>query len=682
MQLCFLFEKNRIEKRLKQLSAFHFSISVLSNLYISTFTHQHIKFSQYLCPMNHLSVENLSKSYNEKQLFSNITFGISQGQKVALVGHNGSGKSTLLRIIAGKETPDNGNVVFANDLRIAYLHQNPQFREGDTVKEAVFDRENPLLALVSDYEYYLNLSATDPVAAEKLQDLLPAMEAHNAWDYESQVQQILGKLGIHDLQQQVTQLSGGQKKRVAMAKTLIEKPDFLILDEPTNHLDLETIEWLEDYLAKAQLTLLMVTHDRYFLERVTNEILELEGGGLFKYKGNYSYFLEKKAEREQMQAAEVDKARNLMRKELDWVRRQPKARGTKAKYRMDAFEDIKDKASQKLGRAQMELDVKTSRIGGKILEIKKISKSFKDKTLFKNFSYTFKKGDRIGIVGKNGMGKSTFLNVLTGQLPPDSGDIDAGTTTVFGYYSQEEAVFNPEHRVIDIVKEVAEVIETGSGKELTASQFLNYFQFPPAVQYTPVGKLSGGEKRRLQLLRVLIKSPNFLILDEPTNDLDITTLNILEEYLESFGGSLLIVSHDRYFMDRLVDHLFVFEGDEEIRDFPGNYTDYRDTKAAEDTLAKEKGTTRPSKKETESTAPPASAKNDKKKLSFKEQKEFEQLEKDIAALEAKKANLIQQLNSGEGNHEELSKWAAEIETIGNTVDEKELRWLELSELAN
>ncbi len=631
--------------------------------------------------MNHLSVENLSKSFNEKQLFSDITFGISQGQKVALVGHNGSGKSTLLRIIAGKETSEGGNVVFANDLRIAYLHQNPQFREGDTVKEAVFDRDNPLLALVSDYEYYLNLSATDPAAAEKLQDLLPAMEAHNAWDYESQVQQILGRLGIHDLQQQVTRLSGGQKKRVAMAKTLIEKPDFLILDEPTNHLDLETIEWLEDYLAKAQLTLLMVTHDRYFLERVTNEIIELDGGNLYKYKGNYSYYLEKKAEREQMQAAEVDKAKNLMRKELDWVRRQPKARGTKSKYRLEAFDGLKEKASQKLGRAQMELDVKTSRIGGKILEIKKISKSFKDKTLFKNFSYTFKKGDRIGIVGKNGMGKSTFLNVLSGQLKPDTGEIDAGTTTVFGYYSQEEAVFNPEHRVIDIVKEVAEVIETGSGKELTASQFLNYFQFPPAVQYTPVGKLSGGEKRRLQLLRVLIKSPNFLILDEPTNDLDITTLNILEEYLESFGGSLLIVSHDRYFMDRLVEHLFVFEGNEEIRDFPGNYTDYRDTKEEEESIAKEKSkeVSAAPKKEAEKTSPKAKTEN--RKLSFKEQKEFEQLEKEIAELEAKKSKLIEQLNSGKGDHEELSKWAGEIETIGNTLDEKELRWLELSEFA-
>lgn len=631
--------------------------------------------------MNHLSVENLSKSYNEKELFADITFGISQGQKVALVGHNGSGKSTLLRIVTGHETPDSGKVVFSNDLRVAYLHQNPQFREGDTVKEAVFDRDNPLLALVADYEYYLQQSATDPAAAEKLQELLPAMEDHNAWDYESQVKQILGKLGIHDLEQQVTQLSGGQKKRVAMAKTLIEKPDFLILDEPTNHLDLETIEWLEDFLAKAQMSLLMVTHDRYFLERVTNEILELDGGKLHKYKGNYSYYLEKKAEREQMQATEVEKARNLMRKELDWVRRQPKARGTKSKYRMDAFEGIKEKATQKLGRDQMELDVKSSRIGGKILEIKKISKSFDDKVLFKNFSYTFKKGDRIGIIGQNGTGKSTFLNILTGQIKPDTGEIDAGTTTVFGYYSQEERVFNPEHRVIDIVKEVAEVVETGSGKELTASQFLNYFQFPPAVQYTPVGKLSGGEKRRLQLLRVLIKSPNFLILDEPTNDLDITTLNILEEYLENFGGSLVIVSHDRYFMDRLVDHLFVFEGDQKIRNFPGNYSDYRDTKAEEKADVKEQEAALAKKTDKQAPAKPA-AESNKRKLSFKEQREFEQLEKEIASLEQKKSQLVEQLNKGEGKHEELTAWSQEIETLHAEINNKEMRWLELSEFAS
>ncbi|WP_017733130.1 ABC-F family ATP-binding cassette domain-containing protein [Nafulsella turpanensis] len=628
--------------------------------------------------MNHLSVENLSKSYNEKELFSGITFGINQGQKVALVGHNGCGKSTLLRIITGHETSDSGQVVFANDLRVAYLHQNPQFREGDTVKEAVFDRQNPLLALVSDYEYYLHKSETDPAAAEKLQELLPAMEEQNAWDYESQVTQILGKLGVYDLEQRVDKMSGGQKKRVAMAKTLIEKPDFLILDEPTNHLDLETIEWLEDYLAKAQLTLLMVTHDRYFLERVTNEIIEIDGGKLYKYKGNYSYFLEKKAEREQMQATEVDKARNLMKKELEWVRRQPKARGTKAKYRMDAFEDIKDKASQKLGRSQMELDVKTSRVGGKILEVKKISKSYGNKTLFKDFSYTFKKGDRIGVVGKNGMGKSTFLNILTGAIPPDSGEVDKGTTIVFGYYSQEEAVFNPEHRVIDVVKEVAEVVQTGSGKELTASQLLNYFQFPPAVQYTPVKKLSGGERRRLQLLRVLIKSPNFLILDEPTNDLDITTLNILEEYLESFGGSLIIVSHDRYFMDRLVDHLFVLEGNETIRDFPGNYTDYRETIAEEAAEEKEKEQAAQTKKE-QPAPKPAPTKTEKRKLTFKEQKEFEQLEKEIASLDQKRKKLIEQLNSGSGNHEELTTLSKEIEEIGEQIDEKEMRWLELSE---
>lgn len=625
--------------------------------------------------MNHLSVENLSKSFHENALFDGLNFGLEAGSKAALVGRNGSGKTTLLRILAGQEKPDTGVVAYKQGLRVAFLPQQPQFEPGKTVRQALYDPKHPHMALVMEYEQLVEEAAQNPKANDRLQELLPQMDAHNLWDFESQVKQTLGKLGIHQLDQFIDELSGGQRKRVALARALLERPDLLILDEPTNHLDLQAIEWLEDYLSRAQLTLLLVSHDRYFLERATNEILELDGGQLHRHPGSYGLYLERKAERISQQNQAADKAHSLMKKELDWVRRQPQARGTKAKYRLDAFEDLKDRAKDHVKESRLEIDVKTRRLGGKILELEHVKKAYDGRTLIEDFNYIFRKGDRVGIVGPNGVGKSTFLNLIAGLETPTDGNIVKGETVVIGYYTQEELSFNPEHRVIDIVKEVAEVIETGTGKTLTASQFLNQFLFPPDKQYTPVGKLSGGERRRLQLLRVLIKNPNFLILDEPTNDLDIDTLNVLEDYLENFSGCLMMVSHDRFFMDRLVEHLFVFEGKGHIRDFPGNYTDYRVTKQAEEAEQQqtEKKEEEPVKKEQKAAAP-------KRKLSFKEQREFEQLEQDIASLEERKASLIENMNQG-GDHEALTAWASELEEINDQLDEKEMRWLELSELA-
>lgn len=622
--------------------------------------------------MNYLSAESISKSFNEKLLFTNINFGISQGEKVALVGINGSGKSTLLKIINGEEKPDTGLVSFKKDIKVSSLGQNPVFNEEDTVMSSIFNASNELLTTIRDYEYHLHHSATEERSQNLLPDLMEKMDSLQAWDYESQIQQILGKLGIYDLEKKIKHLSGGQKKRVALAKALIDKPDLLILDEPTNHLDLETIEWLEGFLANQQLTLLLVTHDRYFLEKVTNVILELEGGSLFKYKGNYSYFLEKKAEREEREATEVEKAKNLMRKEQEWMRRQPKARGTKAKYRVDAFQDLKEKASKNLQKSEIELSVQAQRQGGKILEVEHVYKAYEDRKLIKDFSYVFKKGDRIGIIGPNGIGKSTFLNLLTQKIQPDTGKVDPGTTTKYGYYTQMELDFKENQRVIDIVKEIAEFVKMGDGREISASQFLQHFQFPPQRQYDMVSKLSGGEKRRLQLLRVLIKNPNFLILDEPTNDLDIQTLNILEEFLQNFPGCLLLVSHDRYFMDQLVDHLFVFEGEGVIKDFPGNYTDYR--------FYKEEGEA--NKEKAPSISKPKTSENknqEKRKLSYNEKKEYEQLENEIAQIETQKEALVNKLNSGSQDHEELAKWAKEIKELDKLIEEKSDRWLELGE---
>jgi ABC transport system ATP-binding/permease protein len=622
--------------------------------------------------MNYLSAEFISKSFGDKWLFKNESVGISKGEKIALVGANGTGKSTLLNILAGKLPPDEGKVSVRKDITLGYLGQHPQFDEESTILDTLFASDNPTLSAVKAYEEALNGNGN-------LAQCIERMDALKAWDYEARVKQILGKLGIHELDKPVKQLSGGQRKRVAMARVLIEQPDLLIMDEPTNHLDLETIEWLENLIATGQQTLLLVTHDRYFLDRVANEIIEISQGQFFRYKGNYSYFLEKKAERELAQEAETEKAKNLMRKELEWMRRQPKARGTKSKSRIDAFYELKDKATRQNTGNTLELSVKTARQGSKIAELEKVNKQFGNQVLIKDFSYVFKKLDKIGIIGKNGVGKTTFLNMLTGKLQPDSGKIDLGETTSFGYYTQDELSFREDQRVIDVVLEIAEVVTMANGQTVTASQFLQYFQFSGPMQYSFVSKLSGGEKRRLQLLKVLIKNPNFLILDEPTNDLDLVTLNILEDFLQNFPGSLLIVTHDRYFMDQLVDHLFVFEGEGKIRDFPGNYTDYREWLEEEEKQRKLESAA----KTPPVQAPPVSRQDNssaRKKISFKEKQEYEQLEKEIEALEHQKRGLVEKMAGSMASHQELTAWALEIEEIDRKLSKKSDRWLELGEL--
>ncbi|MFN3378005.1 MAG: ABC-F family ATP-binding cassette domain-containing protein [Runella zeae] len=618
--------------------------------------------------MNYLSAENISKSFGDKWLFKDLTIGLNRGDKVALIGANGTGKTTLMTILAGITPLDQGVVSIRKDIRVGYLDQAPDFDHQFPVMEVLFSGNNPVALAVKEYEQALLLDDET-----RLTKAIERVDSLQGWDFEARVKEILGKLGVPDVEAKIGTLSGGQRKRVALAKVLIESPDLLILDEPTNHLDLSMVEWLENYLNTQNTTLLLVTHDRYFLDTVCNTIVELDNGNLYTYRGNYAYFLEKKAEREAVEAAEIDKARNLYRKELDWIRRQPKARGTKAKYRVDAFEDTKEKASQRRYDNQMELNVKSTRLGSKIVELQSIGKRFGDKTVVHNFLYTFKKGDRIGIVGKNGAGKSTLLNMITGALRPDNGQVVRGDTVQFGYYQQTDLEYKDGQRVVDWVKEVAEVIRLGTGQTVTASQYLQAFLFPPNKQGTLIEKLSGGEKRRLQLLRVLMAEPNFLILDEPTNDLDITTLNVLEEFLMNFPGCLIIVSHDRYFLDRLVDHLFVFEEGGNIRDFPGNYTDYRNF-LAENTISKVES------KNTVERPTPTPPTTTKRKASYKEQKEFESLEIEMAKLEQEKADYIQKLNGGSNNHQDITQWAQQIERINNSLEEKEMRWLELSEL--
>ncbi|MGI4741961.1 MAG: ABC-F family ATP-binding cassette domain-containing protein [Janthinobacterium lividum] len=638
--------------------------------------------------MNLLSAENISKNYADRWLFQNLNFGLQQGQRIAFVGINGTGKTTLMRVLAGLENPDTGLVTRRQGMRVTYLGQQPVFDESLSVEETIFASQNDTLRAVKDYEHVVNDPNHDP---DDLQRVMERMDTLNAWDYESQVQQILGKLGILGelLTRNVSKLSGGQRKRVALARVLIEEPDVLLLDEPTNHLDLATIEWLENRLNSPSLTLLMVTHDRYFLDKVANEIVELDKGVMYRYQGNYSYFVEKKADRELREATEVEKARNLFRKELEWMRRMPQARGTKQKARIDAFYVTKEKASTNLSKQQLELSVKTTRQGGKIIEADSLNKKFGDKVVLDDFSYVFKKKDRIGLVGPNGAGKSTLLNMLTGKLQPDSGTVDVGQTTVFGYYTQTELEFDPTQRVIDIVKEVAEVVELANGDVLTASQFLTLFLFPPAQQYTLVSKLSGGEKRRLQLLRVLVKNPNFLILDEPTNDLDLGTLNILEDFLLNFSGCLLIVSHDRYFLDNLAEHLFVLEPGGAVLNFPGNYTDYRDYLAereTEATLEEEEKAAKMARAAAKVAAaapaptPPPAAQVSKRRASFAEKKEFEQLEKAIAALEKEKEQLVAHLATGQGSRQDLIAWPARLQAVDKDLDAKGERWLELSDL--
>lgn len=620
--------------------------------------------------MNYLSLENLTKSFDEKQLFNDLTFGLDQGQKAALVGVNGCGKSTLLRILSGQEVQDRGTVSFRKGIRVSMLNQHPEFDKDATILESIFAEDQDELNAIRDYEWALMQLEHHPEKAIDISPYIERIDALNAWEYEHQIKQLLGQLDIHDLEQKMGELSGGQKKRVALAQALVVNPDLLILDEPTNHLDIEVIEWLENYLSTQNMTLLMVTHDRYFLDKVTNEILEIDNGQVNRYKGNYSYFLEKKAERDAMEAASVDKAKNLLTKELEWMRRQPKARGTKAKYRIEAFHEIKEKASSGKVTEEVAINLSGERQGKKIMELHHIHKSYDGKVLIKDFNHVFKRGERVGIVGPNGVGKSTFLNLLTQKIKADSGTLEVGQTIKMGYYTQDETIFDPKMKVLDVVKQVAEYIKLADGSELTASQLLNQFLFPPKMQFNFVGKLSGGEKRRLQLLRVLMDNPNFLIMDEPTNDLDIMTLNVLEDYLSRFSGCLLIVSHDRYFMDRLVEHLFVFEGNGHIRDFPGNYSDYRS--APKYVVPVEK-----SKPEKQTAPREATPKSDGKKLTFKEKFEMETLEKEIPEWEQRKADLQARLLQ-ETEYQKLDDLGKQLQQVEDELAEKEMRWLELS----
>lgn len=619
-----------------------------------------------------LSVEKLTKSFNEKQLFENITFGIEQGQKVALVGVNGCGKSTLLKIVAKKMNPDEGVVSFQKDLKVSILDQAPDLSDFDTVQDSIFESSHPAAQVLKEYWKLIELPEPTDAQQARVQELVEKIDSLNAWDYEHQLKEILGRLGINDLTQSIKDMSGGQQKRIALAKALLDEPDFLVLDEPTNHLDLDIIEWMEEYLSAQNLAILMVTHDRYFLDKICTQIIEIDQGQIFKYNGNYSQYLEKKSEREEWQQQAKDKAKNLLSKELEWMRRQPKARGTKAKYRIDAFYETKEKANVNLNKSELEIKIGGKRQGKKILELHKVSKSFGDKTIFSDFTHVFTRGEKVGVVGKNGTGKSTFLNVLTGQLTADSGEIEKGVNTSFGYYKQETIQEDGSKTVMDAIKEIAEVIELEDGSTVTASQLLTQFLFPPKTQYSHISKLSGGEKRRLQLLKVLMANPNFLILDEPTNDLDIVTLNILEDYLQNFSGCLLIVSHDRYFMDRMVDHLFVLDETDQIRDFHGNYTDYRLEAVHE----------KPTSKKSSSTpeVPKQKATTEKKKLSYKEKQEFETIEKEMPKLESRKKELEDLLSSGETDHEKLTEWSTEVEKISSQLDDMEMRWLELSEM--
>ena len=618
-----------------------------------------------------LQIDRLTKSFGDLILFNDISFGVAEGDKIGLIAPNGSGKTTLLNIISGKEPYDNGRVVFRNDIRLAYLDQSPTFDPDMTVMESCFTTDSETVKLIARYEEVISSGNQ-----EGLDELLAGMDLHNAWDYEQRIKQILTQLKITDFKQKIGELSGGQVKRVALANVLISEPDLLIMDEPTNHLDLEMVEWLEEHLTRNNITLMMVTHDRYFLDRICNQILEIDEKSIFSYKGNYSYYLEKRDERIMAQNAETEKARNLLRKELEWMRRQPQARGTKAKSRIDAFYSLEEKAQQKRDGENIRLTAKGSYIGKKIFEATEVSKRFGDIRITEKFNYIFTRYEKMGIVGNNGTGKSTFVKMLLGLEEPDSGHFDIGETVNFGYYSQEGLQFNEQTKVIDVVQAIAEVIDLGDGHRLNASQFLQHFLFPPEKQHNYVYKLSGGEKRRLYLCTVLIKNPNFLVLDEPTNDLDILTLNILEEYLVGFKGCLIVVSHDRYFMDKVVDHLLVFHGNAEIRNFPGNYTQYRDWKAMEE--KKEANIAKAS-----APQPAASLQRKKqeenKKLTFKEREEFASLEGEIEKLETEKEQIANELSSGNLPTEELMQKSNRLSELIDLIDEKTMRWLELSE---
>lgn len=616
----------------------------------------------------YLQIENLTKSFGDLVLFQDISFGIAEGQRIGLIAKNGSGKTTLLNILAGKEGYDDGKISFRRDLRVGYLEQNPQYPEDMTVIEACFHHGNEVVQLIKEYERCMETPGNPG-----LEELLGRMEHEKAWDYERKAKQILSQLKIRNFDQKIKQLSGGQLKRVALANVLITEPDLLILDEPTNHLDLEMTEWLEEYLNRGNLSLLMVTHDRYFLDRVCAEIIEIDAKQIFSYKGNYSYYLEKRQERMDAANAMIARANNLYRTELEWMRRMPQARGHKARYREEAFYDLEKVAKQRTYDQQVKLDVKASYIGSKIFEADHLCKRFGNLKILEDFSYIFARYEKMGIVGNNGTGKSTFIKILMGLVKPDSGTLDIGETVRFGYYSQDGLQFNEQMKVIDVITEIAEVIELGNGKRLTASQFLQHFLFTPETQHSYVYKLSGGERRRLYLCTVLMKNPNFLVLDEPTNDLDIVTLQVLEEYLQNFKGCVIVVSHDRYFMDKVVDHLLVFKGQADIRDFPGNYSDYRDWKLAK--AQHEKEAAKPKEEKVQKVRL-----NDKRRMTFKERKELEQLEMDIAALEEEKKLIEDMLCTGTLSVEELTEKSKRLPVLADELDEKTMRWMELSEI--
>lgn len=628
--------------------------------------------------MTYLSVENLGKSYGVESLFSGLTFGIKKGDKTALVAENGTGKSTLLRIIAGKESPDTGEVMTQNNIRIDFLEQEPALDESKSIREYISTGNSEIFSIVQEYEKAVEAQAENynEQTQQQFEKASEAMEAANAWDFEQRMETILGILQIHDLEQHISTLSGGERKRVALAFVLLDNPDFLILDEPTNHLDVEMIEWLEKTLIQSSVTLFMVTHDRYFLDRVCNHIIEMENSKLYHHKGNYQYFLQKRAEREEIEQTQLNKTKQLYKKELEWMRRGPKARTSKSKSRIDDFYETKEKAHSQKESSELQLEASMARMGKKIVEVQNVSKSFDETVIMDSFSYSFTRGERIGIIGKNGAGKSTFLNILTGKESVDSGEIITGETIVFGHYKQKGIDIDENERVIDVMKNIARVVKLADGSEVSASQFLEHFMFTSDMQYTPVQKLSGGEKRRLGLMMTLIKNPNFLILDEPTNDLDLTTLQKLEEFLESFGGCLILVSHDRFFMDKLVDHYFAFEGDGVIRDFHGTYEEYREIKAEEIAEAKKKKSVSKEKKPLKTEKKKTKSEN---LLSFSERKEFNKLEKQISALEEEKIIVATELNSSGLDYELLAKKTARFEEIEAEIDRKTIRWLALAE---
>ena len=624
--------------------------------------------------MNLLSVENITKTFGARAIFNDLTFGVDQGQKVAIVAKNGSGKTTLLRCLIGLDQVDDGRIVFRNGIRVAFMEQTENLDETHTIMEEVFSHDLPELQAVKAYNLAM-ISGDEKLIGDSFE----AITELNAWDTENKVHQILAVLKLEDTTQMISSLSGGQKKRVALAKVLIGEPDFLILDEPTNHLDLDMIEWLEEYLSKSKSTILMVTHDRYFLEVVCDTILEMEDQTIYKYKGNFSYYLEKKAERQEQLGSTIDKARNTMRKELDWIRRQPKARGTKQKARVDSFQDLKAVASQRIDEDELEIPIKMERLGSKIVEIHKMNKAFGEKKIINDFSYVFKRQERVGIVGNNGTGKSTFLNMVQGFETLDKGTVSVGETIVFGYFNQELIKVDEEKKVIDVIRDIAEFIPLEKGKTMSAASFLEKFLFPRSMHHNYVYKLSGGEKRRLKLMTILMKNPNFLILDEPTNDLDIFVMSVLEDYLRSFQGCLIVVSHDRYFMDKMVDHLFVFDGEGEIKDIFGNYTVYRQNIAQ---LLKDERKGTNDKKVIEPIITAVKEKEaEKRKLNFKEKVEFKNMEKDIENLELEKATLTEKLSNSSLSNTELMNAGNRLTDVIKELEHKADRWLELAEFA-